>query len=91
MAKGGKEKGSEEGGTRLLRVEDVLSRLNISDRYFRYLRQAKAFPEPDVRMGRSVRWSNVAVERWFQERMASGGKLPGRPGSKAAAKDSAAR
>jgi predicted DNA-binding transcriptional regulator AlpA len=90
-------KSGGEGGTRFLRVEDIRSRLGVSDRYFRYLRSSKGFPAPDVKLGKAVLWTFSTWERWCEEQVATGGTFKGRRGSKAAAaaeaaaKDSAAR
>jgi hypothetical protein len=90
---GASKASGEKGGTRFLRVEDIRSRLGVSDRYFRYLRSSKGFPAPDVKLGKAVLWKFSTWERWCDEQVATGGTFPGRAGSKAAAaaKDVAAR
>jgi hypothetical protein len=62
------------------RSDDITAQLNISDRYFRYMRSAGKFPEPDVRIGRLLLWADETVERWIAAQMKSGGSWSGRKG-----------
>ena len=51
----------------LLFVEDVLRRLRIGRTQFWQLRRRGDFPPP-CRMGRPLRWRELDVEQWINER-----------------------
>ena len=58
----------------LLSPADVARQIQVSGRTLRYWRASGVFPQPDLAIGRTVRWQQTTIDAWLQDHQKSVGR-----------------